>query len=181
MKKLLALLLTGALAVGMLAGCGSSDSSTAKKDDAAAEETTEEAEDGEEASGEKAEIYVFIKNRGDLSYWDSMAEGGDRAKADMADKANIYVIETTEDLQANLTAMYEAADAGADLIITASDFKDNLVEIANEYPDLGTVIISENVIDQAENGNMYGIDFSVSEAAFLAGIAAADVASQGLD
>ena len=181
MKKLLALLLTGALAVGMLAGCGSSDSSTEKKDDAAAEETTEEAEDGEEASGEKAEIYVFIKNRGDLSYWDSMAEGGDRAKADMADKANIYVIETTEDLQANLTAMYEAADAGADLIITASDFKDNLVEIANEYPDLGTVIISENVIDQAENGNMYGIDFSVSEAAFLAGIAAADVASQGLD
>ena len=38
MKKLLALLLTGALAVGMLAGCGSSDSSTEKMDDAAAED-----------------------------------------------------------------------------------------------------------------------------------------------
>lgn len=70
---------------------------------------------------------------------------------------------------------------GADLIITASDFKDNLVEIANEYPDLATVILNENVLDQAENGNMYGVDFSVSEASFLAGIAAADVASSGVE
>ena len=160
MKKLLALLLTGAMAVGMLAGCGSSDSSTDK-----AEDSTEAADSTDEAAaddGEKAEIYVFIKNRGDLSYWDSMAEGGDRAATELADKANIHVIETTADLQANLTAMYEAADAGADLIITASDFKDNLVEIANEYPDLATVILNENVLDQAENGNMYGVDFSVS-------------------
>ena len=180
MKKLLALLLTGAMAVGMLAGCGSSDSSSADK----AEDSTEAADSTDEAAaddGEKAEIYVFIKNRGDLSYWDSMAEGGDRAAKELADKANVHVIETTEDLQANLTAMYEAADAGADLIITASDFKDNLVEIANEYPDLATVILNENVVDQAENGNMYGVDFSVSEASFLAGIAAADVASSGVE
>ena len=179
MKKLLALLLTGAMAVGMLAGCGSSDSSTDK-----AEDSTEAADSTDEAAaddGEKAEVYVFIKNRGDLSYWDSMAEGGDRAATELADKANIHVIETTADLQANLTAMYEAADAGADLIITASDFKDNLVEIANEYPDLATVILNENVLDQAENGNMYGVDFSVSEASFLAGIAAADVASSGVE
>ena len=106
MKKLLALLLTGAMAVGMLAGCGSSDSSTDK-----AEDSTEAADSTDEAAaddGEKAEIYVFIKNRGDLSYWDSMAEGGDRAATELADKANVHVIETTEDLQANLTAMYEA-------------------------------------------------------------------------
>lgn len=166
MKKLLALLMTGVLAVSMLTGCGGGSDKGAEK-----------AADGED----KAEIYVFIKNRGDLSYWDSMAEGGDRAKADFADKANIYVTETTDDLQANLTAMYEAADAGADLIITASDFKDNLVEIANEFPEIATVIISEDVLDQVENNNMYGIDFSVSEAAFLAGVAAADVASQGIE
>ena len=66
MKKLLALLLTGAMAVGMLAGCGSSDSSTDK-----AEDSTEAADSTDEAAaddGEKAEVYVFIKNRGDLSY-----------------------------------------------------------------------------------------------------------------
>jgi len=174
MKKLLALLLAGVLSVSMLTACGSEEAEEPAAEGEAAEEAGEEA-------AEKAEIYVIIKNRGDLSYWDSFAAGGDKAAAELADKANVYVVETTEDLQANLTAMYEAADAGADLIITASDFKDNLVEIANEFPELGTVIISENVLDQVENGNMYGIDFAVSEAAFLAGVAAADVASSGIE
>ena len=132
-------------------------------------------------TGKKKEIYVFIRDRGDLSYWDSMAEGGDRAVTDYADRANIHVVETTADIQANLQAMYEAADAGADLIITASDFKDNLVEVSNEYPDIAFTIISENVIDQCENGNVYGVDFATSQAAYLGGIVAADIATNGTD
>lgn len=35
---------------------------------------------------------------------------------DYADRADVHVVETTADLQANLQAMYEAADKGADLI-----------------------------------------------------------------
>ena len=124
---------------------------------------------------------MFIRDRGDLSYWDSMAAGGDRAVADYADRADVHVVETTADLQANLQAMYEAADKGADLIITASDFKDNLVEVANEYPDIAFTIISEDVIDQCENNNAYGVDFATSQAAFLGGIAAADVAANGAE
>lgn len=76
--------------------------------------------------------------------------------------------------------MYEAADAGADLIITASDFKDNLVEVANEFPDTAFTIISEDVIDQCENGNVYGVDFATSQAAYLGGIVAADLADSGV-
>ena len=91
------------------------------------------------------------------------------------------MVETTADLQANLQAMYEAADKGADLIITASDFKDNLVEVANEYPDIAFTIISEDVIDQCENNNAYGVDFATSQAAFLGGIAAADIAANGAE
>lgn len=45
--------------------------------------------------------------------------------------------------------MYEAGDKGAGLIISASDFKDNLVEVAQEFPDIATVIISENVVGEA--------------------------------
>lgn len=169
-KKLAALALTGVMAVSMLAGCGS-------KDTAAVSEAGKQGT--ETSSGEKALIYVFIKNRGDLSYWDSMAEGGDRAIVDYADRADVQVVETTGDIQANLTALYEAADKGADLIITASDFKDNLVEVAEEFPEIAFAIISENVVDEADN--IYGVDFSVSEAAFLGGIVAADLASQGLN
>lgn len=160
MKKVIALILAVLLTMGLVA-CGGNESGNAAND-----------------GSEKAEIYLLIKARGDLSYWDSMAEGGDKAAVDFADKANVHVIETTADVQANLTAMYEAADKGADLIITAGDFIDNMTTVAAEYPDIAFLMVNEKLegID-----NVYAIDFSTSHAGFLAGMAAADVASQGLE
>lgn len=164
MKKVVALLMAMLMAVGVLAGCSGNGSETTKS--------------AGEADGEKKEIYLLIKARGDLSYWDSMADGGDRAAADFGDKANVHVIETTADNQANLTAMYEAADKGADLIITAGDFIDNMVTVAGEYPDIAFLMVNEKIEGY---DNIYAIDFSTSHAGFLAGIAAADIASQGLE
>ena len=188
-KKLAALGMTVLMTAGVFAGCGSSNGGDAGKDQSSGqsssdqENTSDTQGDGTDNadmdSGEKKEVYVFIRDRGDLSYWDSMAEGSDRAVTDYADRANVHVAETTADIQANLQAMYEAADAGADLIITASDFKDNLVEVSNEYPDISFVIISEDVIDQCENDNVYGIDFATAQAAYLGGIVAADIAANG--
>lgn len=181
--------MSAVMAASLLAGCSKSAESqavTTAAEGSQAEETkaeeggAEETEAPKEDNGELKEVYVFIRDRGDLSYWDSMAEGADRAVKDYADRANVHVVETTADLQANLQAMYEAADAGADLIITASDFKDNLVEVANEFPDIAFTIISEDVIDQCENGNTYGVDFATSQAAYLGGIAAADLAKSGV-
>lgn len=154
--KLLVILLV----VFFIVGCG------AKNDTTSAEKN-------------KKQVYVFIRDRGDLSYWDSMASGSDKAAKDFKDKADIYVVETTSDLQANLQAMHEAIDKNANLIITAGDFKDNLVEVANENPEVGFVIINEDVLKNANNKNVYGIDFATSEAAFLGGIVAADIASNG--
>lgn len=188
-KKLAALGMTVLMTAGVFAGCASSNGGDAGKDQSSdqsssdQENTSDTQGDGTDNadtdSGEKKEVYVFIRDRGDLSYWDSMAEGSDRAVTDYADRANVHVAETTADIQANLQAMYEAADAGADLIITASDFKDNLVEVSNEYPDISFVIISEDVIDQCENDNVYGIDFATAQAAYLGGIVAADIAANG--
>ena len=194
-KKFAALGMAAVMAAGTLAGCGggkdsggagAGDATTQAeagdkpeaKEDAGADKAEAKDEGGSD-SGEKKEVYVFIRDRGDLSYWDSMAEGSDRAVKDFADRANVHVVETTADIQANLQAMYEAADAGADLIITASDFKDNLVEVSNEYPDIAFTIISENVLDQCENGTVYGVDFATAQAAYLGGIVAADIAANG--
>ncbi len=169
MKKFFTMLLCGLLFTGMLTGCGEEE---------AAESGASESGDSTADTVEKAEIYILIKNRGDLSYWDSMAEGGDIAIEEYADEANIYVVETTDDLQANLTAMYEAADDGADLIISASDFKDNIITVAGEYPEIGFVLIGEPDVGD----NIYAVDYATSEAAFLAGIAAADAAqTEGSD
>ena len=185
-KKLAALGMTVLMTAGVFAGCGSSNGGDAGKDQSSGQSSSDQentsdtqgdgTDNADTDSGEKKEVYVFIRDRGDLSYWDSMAEGSDRAVTDYADRANVHVAETTADIQANLQAMYEAADAGADLIITASDFKDNLVEVSNEYPD---IIISEDVIDQCENDNVYGIDFATAQAAYLGGIVAADIAANG--
>ena len=193
-KRAAAFGMAAIMAAGMVTACGggSSEEGTEAAADAGEAEDSASAEGGEAADtaedtaedtgasdGELKEVYVLIRDRGDLSYWDSMAEGGDRAVTDYADRANVHVTETTADVQANLSAMYEAADAGADLIITASDFKDNVVTVANEYPDIAFTIISENILDQCTNGNVYGIDFATSQAAYLGGIVAADIASQG--
>lgn len=158
MKKVVALLLAMLMAMSMLTACGS--------------------ESGNETVDEKAEIYLLIKARGDLSFWDSMAEGADRAAVDFADRANVHVIETTFDNQANLNAMYEAAEKGADMIITAGDFIDNMLTVADEYPDIAYLMVGEKIPEGLDN--VYAIDFQVSHAGFLAGVAAADVASQGL-
>ena len=188
-KKLAALGMTVLMTAGVFAGCGSSNGGDAGKDQSSGQSSSDQentsdtqgdgTDNADTDSGEKKEVYVFIRDRGDLSYWDSMAEGSDSAVTDYADRANVHVAETTADIQANLQAMYEAADAGADLIITASDFKDNLVEVSNEYPDISFVIISEDVIDQCENDNVYGIDFATAQAAYLGGIVAADIAANG--
>ena len=167
-KRIAALAMSAVMVGGMLTGCGGGGGSTeaAKDNGTKAEAGAEAGKDAGEAaadSGEKKQVYVFIRDRGDLSYWDSMAAGGDRSVKDYADRADVHVVETTADLQANLQAMYEAADKGADLIITASDFKDNLVEVANEYPDIAFTIISEDVIDQCENNNAYGVDFATRD------------------
>ena len=62
-------------------------------------------------------------------YWDSMAEGGDRHNRRLADRANTHMSRgNCRSAAANLASnVWEAADTGTDLIITASDFKDNLV------------------------------------------------------
>lgn len=171
MKKVVAFFLAMVMALSMLTACSGGGETKPAGDDKGSQ--------GAEANdGEKKEIYVLIKARGDLSYWDSMADGGDRAGADFADKANVHVIETTADTQANLTAMYEAADKGADLIITAGDFIDNMATVAGEYPDIAFLMVNEKMEGY---DNVYAIDFSTSHAGFLAGMAAADVASQGLE
>lgn len=177
MKKKLSLLMAGVMMAMTLAACGTG--ATTPSGSTGPNATPGASGGASEPPAEKKLVYLFIKNRGDLSYWDGMAEGGDRAAKDFADRADIKVIETTADLQANLTAMYEAADAGADLIITASDFKDNLVTVAQEFPEIACVTVSENVVDQADN--IYGIDFRSSEAGFLGGIIAADAATSGLE
>lgn len=160
MKRTIVSILCICLLAITLAGCGKS---------------SDVKEPGNGDNNKKKEVYLLIKNRGDLSFWDGMASGGDRATKDFADKANVHVIETTADMTAHLNAMYEAVDKGADLIITAADFRDNIVQVANEYPEVGFVMQGDDLTNRSKE--IYCIDFKASEASFLAGVVAADISS----
>lgn len=86
-KRIAALAMSAVMVGGMLTGCGGGGGSTeAAKDNAPKAEAGAEAgkDEGEASadSGEKKQVYVFIRDRGDLSYWDSMAAGGDRSVTD---------------------------------------------------------------------------------------------------
>jgi len=130
------------------------------------------------ASQERPQIYIFVKNRGDLSMWDSIAAGGDKAAIDFKDRADVYVTETTADIQACLTAMYEAADAGANLMYAGNDYTDNILEVGAAFPEIAMVSAGnrDNMTDQLER--MYAFQVK-NDATFLAGIIAADIASRG--
>ena len=187
MKKVLVYVLSSLMVLSLLTACsGGGETPPPIAEDNTAAPTpadsgvTDTAPDTVVAPGEKMKVAVIIKNRGDMSFWDSIASGGDRAAIDFADRAEVVVIEAA-DITENLTAMYEQADAGANMIISAADYRDNMTEIANEYPDLAMVAISEpNVVAAGKeaNNNIYGFDFLTCEASFLAGIAAADRAAQ---
>ena len=173
--KFLALALIIVMSLGMLTACGGSSNAPASSGSTGSGEPAAPAE--AEPAAEKIEAYLLIKARGDLSFWDSMAEGADRAAVELADKANVHVIETTADTQANLTAMYEAVDKGADLIFTGGDFLDNMMSVADEYPDVAFVLLDEKLPYGVSYDNIYAVQYATSHAGFLAGICAADVAA----
>ena len=77
-KRIAALAMSAVMVGGMLTGCGGGGGSTeAAKDNAPKAEAGAEAgkdEGGASAdSGEKKQVYVFIRDRGDLSYWATRA------------------------------------------------------------------------------------------------------------
>lgn len=157
MKKLLSILLASVMCVGMLASCSSSS-----------EATTDESED-------KLVVRFLGAQFGDKSYWDSAKAGMEQAQIDFADVADIEIIETTSDEQKHLSAMYECADMGADVIITA-EFVDNLLEVAEQYPDIMFITWDEPITDV---DNIYSVGFKTSEGAFFGGMIAADVSASG--
>lgn len=163
MKKITALVLAATMSLTMLVGCGN------KGND----------DKGQAVGSEDKVVIKFLgKTFGDKSYWDSAKEGVEKAKEDFADSADIEIIETTADEQRHLSAMYEAVDAGADYIIT-SDFVDNLKEVAEAYPDVKFITWDEPSFDAMDN--IYSIGFQTSEAAFLGGMVAADIAVGSLE
>ena len=155
MKKLLTLLLTLALAVGLLTGAAMAESEPLKI------------------------ICLLNGTLGDKSFFDSAAAGIDLINANI-DNVEATYVEMGYDSSVWGTTLADVSDGDYDIIIVGTyQLQDLLQEIAPQYPDNRYIIFDSNVeYSGGDCDNVYSISFKQNEASYLAGALAAMLAEQ---
>ncbi len=162
-KSTRALALALVTALGLTAaGCGSD-----KDTDTAAETTAAGSESTVAASDLKLGIAFDTGGRGDGTFNDSAAKGGEMAKTELG--ATVTELETTtnDDRQPNLETLTEAGNNP--IVAVGFAFGDSLLAVATANPTV-TYGIIDSVVDAP---NVRSLVFSEQEGSFLVGAAAA--------
>lgn len=179
LRKVSAVALTAAMVASMTA-CGGSktETTTAAAETTVAETKAEAAETtaaAAEATGEKLKLTLCIGRKNDLSFQQSAYEGSVRIQEELGDKYEVNVVEMGDDTTKWQAAFYDAADAGADIIVgTGFQNKENFETIPLEYPDTKFILFDQDV-DYSIGGldNVLSVLFDSNQSGFLAGAVAA--------
>lgn len=165
LKKAAAVTLTAAMAASLTA-CGGSG-------DGASKETGEAQAAGE--NGEKIKLTLCIGRKNDLSFQQSAYEGSLRIQEEMGDKYEVNVVEMGDDTTKWQAAFYDAADAGADIVVgTGFQNKENFETIPKEYPDTKFILFDQELdFESNDLPNTMGVLFDSNQSGFLAGAVAA--------
>ena len=165
LKKAAAVTLTAAMAASLTA-CGGSG-------DGAAKETGEAQAAGED--GEKIKLTLCVGRKNDLSFQQSAFEGSERVKKGLGDKYEVNVVEMGEDTTKWQAAFYDAADAGADIVVgTGFQNKENFETIPLEYPDTKFILFDQELdFESNDLSNTMAVLFDSNQSGFLAGAVAA--------
>ena len=165
LKKAAAVTLTAAMAASLTA-CGGSG-------DGAAKETGEAQAAGE--AGEKIKLTLCVGRKNDLSFQQSAFEGSERVKKELGDKYEVNVVEMGEDTTKWQAAFYDAADAGADIVVgTGFQNKENFETIPLEYPDTKFILFDQELdFESNDLSNTMAVLFDSNQSGFLAGAVAA--------
>ena len=177
-KRAAALTLTAAMVASMTAcGGGAAETKAAETTAAAkveAEATATTAAPAAEA-GEKIKLTLCIGRKNDLSFQQSAYEGTVLVQEQLGDKYEVSVVEMGDDTTKWQAAFYDAADAGADIIVgTGYQNKENFETIPLEYPDTKFILFDQDV-DYSIDGldNVLSVLFDSNQSGFLAGAVAA--------
>lgn len=174
MKKAVALMLGLTLAVGSLAGCGSSTEDTQAGTQAASNEETEAAseEGGSEDALKVALCLTGAKN--DMGWNQSAYEGLELIKEEFGCE-----VECTENVQAaDMVATFtDYAANGYDVVIGHGfQFGDPALEVGELYPDTKFICIEAD----ASADNVASYVMKCEETAYLQGILAASMSESGV-
>ena len=173
LKKAAALTLTAAMVASMTA-CGGGETKAAETTAAAKAEAAATTAAAAE-SGEKIKLTLCIGRKNDLSFQQSAYEGTVMVQEQLGDKYEVNVVEMGDDTTKWQAAFYDAADAGADIIVgTGFQNKENFETIPLEYPDTKFILFDQDV-DYSIDGldNVLSVLFDSNQSGFLAGAVAA--------
>lgn len=165
LKKAAAVTLTAAMAASLTACGGSGDGEV--KETGAAQEAGED--------GEKIKLTLCVGRKNDLSFQQSAFEGSERVKKELGDKYEVNVVEMGEDTTKWQAAFYDAADAGADIVVgTGFQNKENFETIPLEYPDTKFILFDQELdFESNDLSNTMAVLFDSNQSGFLAGAVAA--------
>ena len=164
MKKLLALMTAGAMALS-LAACGGSASSTASSaaDSTADASSTEETSSATPAAGGKTYKIGFTDNYNGNSYHQSMEkymqEAADKLIAD-GEMGELTIVEANQDAASQISQIEDFITQGYDLIVIDPCSTSSLNNAVQEAVDAGIpcLIINDGPID-FENDLVYQLNF----------------------
>ena len=184
MKKKALLLLMALSMAFSLAACGKKETPEAPE---AGTETNIETEAGEEnepaeEAGEKVEIgkivTVLPNVRGDGGTHDLACRASESIAESIGAELDIVELGTAVTDSAKWeAAMCDLCEAGYDLIITGGSLmKDTIQTVAPMYPEMPFICYDVSLdFDTADMANVYSMDFYQNEAAYMAGVIAANM------
>ena len=176
MKKMIAILLTLALALSM-AACASNSTPASTTAAAAADPAADSAETTEAAAkpgeGYKVALIASSSGLGDRSFNDAAWEGFNNAQNDLGVEIKVVEPKDVADYVSSASAL---AEAGYQMIFaTGSDWGDTITEVSTLYPDVKFVGLNVN----ATGDNVAIARTADHQIGFLAGALAAMMSQTG--
>lgn len=175
MKKLLAVTLSLIMVLGLLAGCGGSNSGSGSDSGAPAGDAqqsggeTQPSGDGGAADYSDLKIALLLSGSAKDGGWSQMAADAANAVADQYG----CMVNYSESLAATdfETTIRGYAEADYDIIVThGAEFLDAAKLVAKDYQDITFVATSAR---EGQEPNLAGIDFDTTQLGFLVGAACA--------
>lgn len=155
MKKLVLLLTTFILTLGMLTGCSSSEG---KSDDYS--------------------VALLIPFQGDQSFYDLAVEGMNLVK-DQVEGVSTKIIEIGNDESKWESYFIDAAEAGYDVILSCNwQITPYMNKVAEQYPE--QKFINFDIEEGSDLENVYSMFYSTNEIGFLCGVVAAATTSSDM-
>lgn len=151
-KKVLAVLLCGCMAAGLVAGCGS------KKEEAPKEDTSKEADAGSDAEGDKGGGYHFevIVKSFQSSYWQAAVKGIEQAEEELGVTAETTGPNNESDIADQVTMLNSAIGKSPDGIALAACDQNSVLEaLQTALEKKIPVVCFDSGVPDAPEGSVY--------------------------